>query len=93
MTAIDDIWPEESFYTRSDHFNFARKGVPILFFFNGTHPDYHGLDDEPDRIDAEKASRISRLVFYLGVEIANRDARPVWNPESYRQIVAGEGVS
>ena len=38
----DDIWPGQSFYTRSDHFNFAvRKGVPILFFFNGTHPQYH----------------------------------------------------
>ena len=38
MTAIDDQWPEERFYFRSDHYNFARKGVPILFFFNGVHP-------------------------------------------------------
>ena len=51
MKAIDDIWPEENFYFRSDHYNFARKGVPILFFFNGTHPDYHGPNDEPDRIE------------------------------------------
>jgi hypothetical protein len=87
MTAIDDLWPEESFYTRSDHFNFARKGVPILFFFNGTHEDYHGRDDEPDRIDAEKAARIARLVFYLGLEIANTQERPQWNPESYSRIV------
>jgi hypothetical protein len=89
MTAIDDIWPEESFYTRSDHYNFAIKGVPILFFFNGTHADYHGRDDEPDRIDGEKAARIARLVFYLGAELANADARPSWNPESYRRIVNG----
>jgi Zn-dependent M28 family amino/carboxypeptidase len=87
MTAIDDLWPEESFYTRSDHFNFARKGVPILFFFNGTHEDYHGRDDEPDRIDAEKAARIARLVFYLGLEIANTQERPQWNPASYSRIV------
>lgn len=87
MTAIDDLWPEQSFYTRSDHFNFARKGVPILFFFNGIHEDYHGLDDEPDRINGEKAARIARLVFYLGVELADADARPEWNPASYRQIV------
>ncbi|MGZ8399120.1 MAG: M20/M25/M40 family metallo-hydrolase, partial [Gemmatimonadales bacterium] len=40
MTAIDDRWPEERFYFRSDHYNFARKGVPILFFFNGVHEDY-----------------------------------------------------
>jgi len=88
MTAIDDIWPEERFYFRSDHFNFAQKGVPILFFFNGTHEDYHGLDDEPERIDAEKAARIARLVFYLGIEVANADDRPHWNPESYRRIVS-----
>ncbi|GMV07862.1 MAG: hypothetical protein AMXMBFR53_41370 [Gemmatimonadota bacterium] len=88
MTAIDDIWPEERFYFRSDHFNFARKGVPILFFFNGTHPDYHGRDDEPDRIDSEKAARISQLLFYLGMEVANADERPKWNPESYKQIVS-----
>jgi hypothetical protein len=87
MTAIDDLWPEESFYTRSDHYNFAVKGVPILFFFNGTHADYHGRDDEPDRIDGEKAARIARLVFYLGAEIGNADARPAWNPDSYARIV------
>jgi Zn-dependent M28 family amino/carboxypeptidase len=87
MTAIDDLWPEESFYTRSDHFNFARKGVPILFFFNGTHDDYHGRDDEPERLDGEKAARIARLVYYLGVEVANADERPRWNPDSYASVV------
>ncbi|HET9949643.1 MAG TPA: M28 family peptidase [Longimicrobiales bacterium] len=87
MTAIDDLWPEENFYFRSDHYNFARKGVPILFFFNGTHEDYHGLDDEPDRIDGEKAARVARLIFYLGAEVANTTARPQWDPESYRNIV------
>jgi hypothetical protein len=87
MTAIDDLWPAESFYTRSDHYNFARRGVPILFFFNGTHEDYHGLDDEADRIDGEKAARIAQLVFYLGVELADAPNRPEWNPDSYRQIV------
>ena len=89
MTAIDDIWPQERFYFRSDHYNFARKGVPILFFFNGTHEDYHGRNDEVDRIDAEKAVRISQLIFYLGNELANRPERPRWNPESRRQIVTG----
>ena len=88
MTAIDDIWPEERFYFRSDHYNFARKGVPVLFFFNGTHDDYHGRDDEPDRIDAEKAARIAKLVFYLGVDIGNALERPKWNPESYARIVS-----
>ena len=87
MTPIDDIWPQENFYFRSDHYNFARKGVPILFFFNGTHADYHQVSDSPDKIDAEKESRIIKLVFYLGLDIANAAARPQWNPESYKRIV------
>jgi peptidase M28-like protein len=93
MAVIDDIWPEESFYFRSDHFNFARKGVPILFFFNGVHADYHKPSDSPDKIDGEKEARILRMVFYLGEEIANASARPKWNPESYRRIVGSEGGS
>jgi Zn-dependent M28 family amino/carboxypeptidase len=87
MNLIDDIWPQENFYFRSDHYNFARKGVPILFFFNGTHPDYHQVSDSPDKIDTEKMVRIARMVFYLGYDVANATARPQWNPESRRRIV------
>jgi hypothetical protein len=87
MTAIDDRWPEERFYFRSDHYNFARKGVPILFFFNGVHPDYHQPSDSPDKINGEKEARIVRLIFYLGEEIASAPERPKWNPESYKEIV------
>jgi len=89
MQPIDDIWPEQNFYGRSDHYNFARKGVPILFFFNGTHPDYHKVTDSPDKIDAEKETRIAQLIFYLGVDVANAAERPKWNPESYKRIVVG----
>jgi len=87
MHAIDDRWPEQSFYTRSDHFNFAQKGIPILFFFNGVHEDYHRASDSPDKIDAEKESRIVKLLFYVGQEVANARERPQWVPASYRQIV------
>jgi hypothetical protein len=87
MRAIGDIWPQEGFYFRSDHYNFAKHGVPVLFFFNGTHADYHGPDDEPNRIDAEKASRIVRLVYLITQEVGNTQQRPVWNPASYKQIV------
>jgi Zn-dependent M28 family amino/carboxypeptidase len=87
MTAVDDRWPEERFYFRSDHYNFARKGVPILFFFNGVHPDYHEVTDSPDKIDSEKESRILRLVYYLGHAIGDARERPKWNPDSYREIV------
>ena len=87
MATIADRWPEENFYFRSDHFNFARKGVPILFFFNGVHPDYHQVTDSPDKLDAEKESRILQMLFYLGQDVANSTARPKWNPESYDKIV------
>jgi hypothetical protein len=87
MTAIDDRWPEERFYFRSDHYNFARKGVPILFFFNGVHEDYHEVTDSPDKINSEKEARILKLLFYLGQEVANAPKRPEWKPESYKEIV------
>jgi hypothetical protein len=89
MAPIDDRWPEENFYFRSDHYNFARRGVPILFFFNGVHEDYHRPSDSPDKIESEKESRILRLLFYLGQDVANAPARPKWNPDSYAKIVEG----
>jgi hypothetical protein len=87
MTAINDIWPEEGLYFRSDHYNFAKKGVPILFFTSGLHPDYHAVTDSPDKIDSEKEARLLRLLFYLGQDIGNSASRPQWKPESYQQIV------
>lgn len=87
MAVIDDLWPEESFYTRSDHYNFARNGVPILFFFNGVHEDYHQESDEVDKIGYDKMARIGRLIFYLGLEVANADERPMWDADAYARIV------
>ncbi len=87
MNAIDDRWPEQSFYTRSDHFTFAQKGVPVLFFFNGVHADYHRPTDSADRIDAEKESRIVKLLFYVGQDVANARDRPQWVLSSRKQIV------
>ena len=91
MVPMDDIWPDEDFYGRSDHFNFARKGIPVLFFFNGPHDDYHQFTDDLEGIDAEKAARITRLMFYLGLEVANAPARPKWDPQHYADIVGGGG--
>jgi hypothetical protein len=87
MVAIDDRWPEERFYFRSDHYNFARKGIPVLFFFNGVHQDYHRVTDSPDKINSEKESRILKLLYYLGLEIGNAPNRPAWDPDSRRLIV------
>ncbi|MBL8985333.1 MAG: M28 family peptidase [Gemmatimonadetes bacterium] len=88
MKVIDDLWPQENLYFRSDHYNFARKGIPILFFTSGLHGDYHAVTDSPDKIDAEKEARILKLVFHLGQEIGNAPNRPKWNPESYKKIVS-----
>ncbi|HWN20295.1 MAG TPA: M20/M25/M40 family metallo-hydrolase [Gemmatimonadales bacterium] len=87
MTPIADRWPEERIFYRSDHYNFARKGVPILFFTSGTHADYHRPSDEPQTLDGEKEARLVRLLFYLGAAVADQGSRPKWTPESYRQIV------
>ena len=89
LEPIDDPWPEERFYFRSDHVNFARAGVPVLFFFSGTHEDYHQPGDEVDEIDGDKLERVSRLVFHLTLELANRDSRPRWDPGSREEIVGG----
>jgi Zn-dependent M28 family amino/carboxypeptidase len=87
MVAIDDRWPTENFYARSDHYNFAKKGVPILFFFNGTHADYHRPSDSVEKIDAEKEARIVKLLFFVGQDVANAAKRPEWAPMSYKSIV------
>lgn len=87
MIAIDDRWPEQNFYGRSDHYNFAKKGVPILFFFNGVHADYHRPTDSVEKIDAEKEARIVRLLFFVGQDVANAAKRPEWTAMSYKQIV------
>ncbi|HET7040697.1 MAG TPA: M28 family peptidase [Gemmatimonadales bacterium] len=87
MTPIDDIWPQENFYFRSDHFNFARKGVPILFFFTGVHADYHKAGDEVSKIGFDKEARILQLLFYTAYSVVQNPTRPQWNPDSYQQIV------
>lgn len=66
--------PERLFY-RSDHFNYARKGIPIIFYFDGVHVDYHGFDDEVERIDFEKMEKVTRTVFATLWELSNRATR------------------
>ena len=67
----------ERIYYRSDHYNFAKNGVPIVFYFNGVHEDYHKASDEVDKINFSLLSKRAQLVFYTGWELANRDKRPV----------------
>ena len=64
------------FFRRSDHWNFGKYDVPFIFYFTGTHEDYHGVGDSADKIDYERMARIGRLIFGTAWEIANRDERP-----------------
>ena len=65
---------KEFIYYRSDHFNFAKSGVPIIFYFNGTHADYHQPTDTPDKINYDLMEKRARFVFFTAWEIANKDA-------------------
>lgn len=65
------------FYYRSDHYNFARHKVPVIFYFNGTHADYHKPTDTVDKINFNLLARRAQLVFYTAWDIANRDTRLV----------------
>lgn len=63
------------FYYRSDHYNFAKKGIPAIFYFSGVHKDYHQPSDTVDKIMFDKMEKIGRLIFYTTWELANRDER------------------
>ncbi|RYU87966.1 M28 family peptidase [Mucilaginibacter terrigena] len=73
----DDPNDPNRFYYRSDHYNFARYGVPIIFYFNGVHADYHAPGDEVSKINFPLLVKRAQLAFFTGWELANRDARPV----------------
>jgi hypothetical protein len=71
-------WPGyNNIYNRSDHANYARRNIPIAFFFTGLHQDYHQVTDEPQYIDYPHYTRITQYIHDLMVEIGNRDRRPV----------------
>ncbi|PCJ94972.1 MAG: peptidase [Flavobacteriaceae bacterium] len=65
------------FYYRSDHYNFAKNNIPIIFYFNGTHADYHKPTDTPDKINYDLLENRTRLVFYTAWEVANRDQKVI----------------
>ena len=61
------------FYFRSDHYSFAQKGVPIIFYFNGVHADYHRATDTPDKINYPLMAKRTQMVFYTAMEMANKE--------------------
>jgi hypothetical protein len=67
----------QQYYCRSDHYMYARYGIPIVFFSTGSHQDYHQLTDEPQYIDYDKMARIGRFVMDVAQTVANLDHRVV----------------
>ena len=72
----DDPKDKNRFFFRSDHFHYAVNGIPIVFWFDGVHEDYHGADDEPEKIDYPKMERIAQTIFLTMWEIADLKERP-----------------
>lgn len=66
----------DKYYERSDHFNFAKKQIPVVFFCTGEHEDYHQVSDTADKLEPEKMERLARLAFWTGFEVANAKERP-----------------
>ncbi|HEX4852268.1 MAG TPA: M28 family peptidase, partial [Puia sp.] len=70
--SFNDPKDPERIYYRSDHYSFAKEGVPIIFYFDGIHKDYHKPTDTPDRINYDILSKRTKLIFYTAWEMANR---------------------
>lgn len=73
----DDPKDPNRFFFRSDHFNYAAKGIPIIFWFDGVHQDYHQVGDSPDKIDYNKMEKVTRTIFLTLWELGDAKARPV----------------
>src|SRR5262249_53578113 len=72
----DDPKDPHRFFFRSDHYNYARKGVPIIFYFDGEHEDYHRPSDSMEKIDFEKMEKVTRTIYATAVAIADLPTRP-----------------
>lgn len=72
----DDPNDPEKFFFRSDHYNYAQKGIPVIFYMDGDHDDYHKPSDSIEKIDFEHMERIARTIYATAWELANRPTRP-----------------
>jgi hypothetical protein len=86
-----DMPSGDIYWQRSDHVNFSRKGIPVMFLCNGEHEDYHKPTDTSDKIDGDKIARSAKLAFQLGYEVAMSDERPktLASPEKAASSPAG----
>ncbi|MDR1990149.1 MAG: M20/M25/M40 family metallo-hydrolase [Acidobacteriaceae bacterium] len=87
---LNDPGDPEQFYYRSDHYSYAAKGIPIIFFTTGLHPDYHANTDDVSKIEFSKLTRIAQFVYETGVRLGNMDHAPVRDNKGPR---AGKGTT
>ena len=85
---LNDPADPQSLYTRSDHYSYAAKGIPVIFYTTGLHRDYHYLTDEIDKIEWDKLTHVTQLVYTTGQRLANLDRAPVRDNKGPR---AGKG--
>ncbi|MHA7943526.1 M28 family metallopeptidase [Formosa sp. 3Alg 14/1] len=76
--ALDD---KNRYYYRSDHYNFAKHNIPVIFYFNGTHADYHKATDTVDKINFPMLQKRTQLVFATAWQLANQSSRPTLNED------------
>jgi hypothetical protein len=74
---LNDPADPQALYTRSDHYSYAAKGIPVIFYTTGLHRDYHWLTDEVERIEFEKLARVTQLIYATGARLANMERAPV----------------
>ncbi len=72
----DDPADPNRFFYRSDHYNYAKKGIPVIFYFTGVHEDYHRPSDHVEKIDFDKMEKITRTIYATALELGNRPTRP-----------------
>jgi Zn-dependent M28 family amino/carboxypeptidase len=86
---MNDPADPEQLYFRSDHYSYASKGIPIIFFTTGLHPDYHANTDEVSRIEFPKLTRIAQMVYETAWRVGNLDHPPARDNKGPR---AGKGM-
>lgn len=82
----DDPKDPNRFFFRSDHFHYAQSGIPIVFWFDGVHEDYHGPGDQPEKIDYQKMEKVSRTIFLTLWELTDLKQRPAVDKQLPKEL-------
>lgn len=88
---MNDPADPQSIYTRSDHYSYASKGIPIIFYFTGLHKDYHFVTDEISKIEFPKMARVAQLVYATGMKVADLDHAPARDNKGPRMGKGSKG--